>query len=281
VNHRLRVSGNPVVRFGGNAALSSTVPIQLFPNTNSPLTVLIAFDTFANDAQRCVVNWRIQDDLGNRGNLELMSALSNVGGNFGIHFGCNQADVTPSGSILNNTWAVMTVVVKSTGVAPKNVSIYQNGGAWPLTATGPGGCVPNKAGWLDAGQYVTGSVPLDIGARDNAPNGALDSFHKGDIGEILVYQGNLSDSDRTAIEGYLGNKYGQNVVPPPLTLQIQRAVQVFYPVFGSGGLVLRGTDNLTPPVKWVDVGVVPVVTGGYYIYTIPGIGNQYYELMPP
>ena len=64
MNHRLRVSGNPVVRFGGNAALSSTVPIQLFPNTNSPLTVLIAFDTFANDAQRCVVNWRIQDDLG-------------------------------------------------------------------------------------------------------------------------------------------------------------------------------------------------------------------------
>ncbi|MCX6925368.1 MAG: immunoglobulin domain-containing protein [Verrucomicrobia bacterium] len=273
------LSGNPVIRFGGNAMLSSSVPIQLFPNSNSPLTVIIAFDTFANSAQKCLVNWNIKDDLGNRGNMELSSAVNSAAGCFGIHMGCGQADVIPGGSVPNNTWEVMTIVIKSNGVAPQNVSIYQNGGAWPLNATGPGGCVPNKAGWLDAGQYVTGSSALDIGGRNDGGT-TFDNLHTGDIGEVLVYQGNLSDTDRATIQDYLGAKYGLNVAPPPINLQIQRAVQVSYPVFGSGGLVLRSTDSLTPPVNWVDVNVAPVISGGYYIYTIPIFGNQYYDLFP-
>ena len=274
-------TGNPVVLFSGNSILKSDRPIQLFPAPDSGLTIFTAFSTVANGGQKFVVNWGIQSD-GTRGNVELGYDIGNGAGegNFGLHLGCGQATIADPGTILNNQFAIMSTLVKSTGVAPNNVEIYKNGIARGLSANGPGGCPPNHAGWLNPGEYKTGEATLDIGARDDTGGGSLGSFHNGDIGEVIVFQGSLSEADRQAVEAYLGERYGLTVTPPPVVLGITRAVVLSFPA-SAFNYILEGTDSLVEPVQWSPVTESRVLAGDIFKVTIESVGKQYYRLRKP
>ena len=213
------LTGNKVVRFNGNVLLKSTLPIQLFPDVDSGLTIFTAFSTINNSGQKFVVNWGIKDENNNRGNVELGydTGMGGGVGNFGLHYGCGLATLTPENTIVNNEFAILSTLVKNSGAPPDNVEIYKNGTPPPLVRNGGAnsGCFPDHpaGGWLAPGEYSTGLATLDIGGRDDSGAGSFGDFHTGDIGEILVYQGTLSASDRTAVENYLGERYGVATTP--------------------------------------------------------------------
>ncbi|MDB6025410.1 MAG: putative two-component system sensor kinase, partial [Verrucomicrobiales bacterium] len=66
----------------------------------------------------------------------------------------------------------------------------------------------NSQGLLQ-GKIGDGGRPVRIGSRDN-----FESMLKGDLAEIILFNGTVPDSERTAIHNYLGSKYGINVIHP-------------------------------------------------------------------
>src|SRR6185437_5914854 len=64
-------------------------------------------------------------------------------------------------------------------------------------------------GWADSGAYPSTAASLAVGARGFSN----DAFHQGDIAEIIVFDRDLTDDERTAVETYLDDKYG--IAPSP------------------------------------------------------------------
>jgi hypothetical protein len=274
------LTGNRIVRFNGNAILKSSALLQLFTETNSGLSIFTAFSTPNNSGQKFLVNWGIKDLDNNRGNVELGYDTGNGAGvgNFGLHYGCGQATLAPADTVANNEFVIMSTLVKSAGDPPANVAIYKNGVPLLLAINGPGGCPPVHAGWLKPGEYQTGEAALDIGARDDSGAGSFGSYHIGDIGEVIVYRGTLSETDRAAVEQYLGDRYGLATGLPPIAMEIGRSVRLSYPL-AAFDHILEGADNPTGP--WTAVPNTPVIVGGQYQVVIEGPGNKYYQLRKP
>ena len=199
-------------------------------------------------------------------------------GNFGLHLGCGQATLAPANTIVNNEFVLMSTLVKSSGTPPDNVAIYKNGIPQPLVVNGPGGCPPNHAGWLAPGEYSTGLAPLDIGGRDDTGRGSFGSFMSGDIGEILVYQGTLSQTDREAVEKYLGERYAVATGVPPIKMTIGQCVRLRYPL-AAFDYILEGSDTAGGP--WTVVTNTRVTVGLEYQVVIDGYGKKYYQLRKP
>ena len=275
------LTGNQVLRFNGDALLKSTLSMQLFPESTSGLSIFVAFSSINVAGQKFLVNWGIADpDTGNRGNVELGSDAGALGaGNFGVHYGCGQASATQPNTIANNQFVIMSTLIKSAGEPPANVAIYKNGIAQLMVAGGPGGCPPNHAGWLAPGEYLTGEAPLDIGARDDTGRGSLGAYHNGDIGEVLIYRGTLSDDDRTAVEQYLGARYGIDTTPIPVELVDERCVKIRYSS-SAFEFALEGSSSLSP-AGWSAVTNQPVRVGDSMEVIIPRDGTMYYRLHKP
>jgi hypothetical protein len=276
------LAGAKVLRFNGDALLKSTVPMQLFPTTTSGLSLFAAFSAANTEGQRFILNWGIKVPETNvRGNLEWGYDTGNkVGsGNFGLHLGCGQGSTAPADTILSNQFAVLTTTVKSAGAPPANVAVFKNGVARPTELGGPGGCLPNHAGWLAPGEYSTGEAPLDIGGRDDTGAGTLNCFHEGDLAEMIVYQGTLSDADRAAVEQYLGVRYGINTTPTPVVLIDERCVKIRY----SSAAFEFGLENSSSlsPANWSAVTNKPVLVGNAMEVIIPHVGTKYYRLRKP
>ena len=100
------------------------------------------------------------------------------------------------------------------GSAPQNVQIFQNGVQQTVGAF-YGGNNPAYPGWLAAGQYTTGAYELEIGGRLYPTTSAFGAFFKGDISEVIIYQGTLTPYDQGQVESYLGSKYGVTMTAPP------------------------------------------------------------------
>ena len=275
------LTGNNVLRFNGNALMKSTLPMQLFPTTTSGLSLFVAFSTVNNDGQKFVLNWGIKDANNVRGNVEwgYDTGIGTGVGNFGLHFGCGQGTTAPENTIVNDEFAILSTLVKSSGAPPANVAVFKNGIALPTVVGGPAGCLPNHAGWLAPGEYSTGLAPLDIGGRDDTGAGSFGSFHNGDIGEILVYQGTLSDTDRQAVEHYLGLRFGIDTTPPPIVLVDERCVRIRYSS-AAVEFTLEETSSLNP-ANWGAVTPAPVVVGNSFEAIIPHVGTKYYRLRKP
>jgi len=66
----------------------------------------------------------------------------------------------------------------------------------------------DATGWPSAGSYGTDSRKLLVGARDDIDNGNYNSYHSGDIAEIMLFDVALDATARGALEASLKTKYG-------------------------------------------------------------------------
>ena len=302
------LSGNRAIRFDGqyNNVLCRTVPFQLFAETNSPVTMFTAFSSLDNAIQRYLVNLRVprihQSYYSNYpgwsasltawfNELSLgVDAGNRSAGNYGLHRAAGDSTFAPANTISNNQFNTMSVVIKSTGNAPTNLAIYQNGVSLPVTGFLEAGTRgPRDNGWLSAGHYPTGSTneggpyELRIGATRDSPlttgANAIGNVWFGDIGEVIIYTGELSDSDRAAVEDYLAQKYG--LAKPRLNIAaVGNDVVVSYPISAgtvlAGTYVLEKTANLNSPATWTPA--PPAISGTQYALTNAVTGQTYYRL---
>jgi hypothetical protein len=170
------IGGKPVVRFNG----SSTAMIStLFPIVSLPLTIfVVAKQTTGGTAQNFVA-------ARNGGGLsQTLSAYLSSGG-------------APSGYAGAPTATGPTVTTTS-------AHVYE----WVFAE-------PSKAGAngvVNSGDFPASRLGggITIGANGNV---TPSEYFNGDIAEVLVYGGNVSDTDRTAIREALGTKYGIDVTP--------------------------------------------------------------------
>jgi len=284
------------------------VPFQLFAETNSPVTMFTAFSGLDNAVQRYLVTLRVPRIAAsyysnypgwsssltawfNEMSLGVDAGNRSVG-NYGVHRAAGDSTFAPANTISNNQFYTMSLVAKSVGNAPTNLAIYQNGVSLPVAGFLEAGIRgPRDNGWLSAGHYPRGSTneggpyELRIGSTRDATlttgANAIGNVWFGDIGEVIIYTGELSDSDRAAVEDYLAQKYG--LAKPRLNIAATGTeVVVSYPV--SAGTVLAGTyvlekaTNLNSPVTWTPVTPGPAISGTEYSITNAVAGQTYYRL---
>jgi len=193
-------NGQPGINFDGLDVLTSNDDLQLFQSSSDGLTVFTIFRTSDNGSQRFIVTHNLDVSQGFE-NFELGydTGNQNGAGNFGLHRGNFEATVAPPDSVQNDELALFSVTVLPGGSPPDNVQIRKNGGARFVSV--------DNSGWLAAGDYRTDLAPLDIGARFDMSEGQSDAFHMGEIAEVIIYRGTLSDADRILVEDALLEKY--------------------------------------------------------------------------
>jgi hypothetical protein len=193
------IGTRPALRFDGTDRLVSTDNLQFFPTSSSPLTTFIVFNTTNADGQRFLLNQRVGTGATSQNfELGIDTGLSSGSGNLGLHRGSGNAVVSPVGTVTNNENIIFTTEVRAAGTSPANVGFFKNGA--DLTEAN------NVGGWLSAGSYYTSSAQLYVGARLGSA-GTLNSFHTGDIAEIIVVQSALTTEQRQGIERYLSERY--------------------------------------------------------------------------
>lgn len=232
------LNGRSVLRFDGSNDRLVASSMQLFTNSTAPVTTFVVFQSDNVTGQKFLLNHG--NVAGNTFELGYATGL-NASGNFGLHRGSSQAAVTPGGTIANSTWYYFTTVVKSSGSTPANVAFYRFGNA--LSAAN------DSNGWLSSGSYRTESTSLDIGYRNDNQTGSFSAFHDGDIAEIIVYQRELSDTERQHIEYYLATKWALSNPPLP---EIN--------VKGNSASIASG-DTTPSTTDHTDFGTVDVTSG--------------------
>ena len=121
-------------------------------------------------------------------------------GNFGIHRGNFNATIAQDGAVSNEQLVLFSTTVLPVEGPSSNIVIHRNGGSRFVRV--------DSEGWLGSGEYRTDAVPLDIGGRFEVDSGLANGLHDGDIAEIVVYRGNLSDAERVLVEDALLAKHG-------------------------------------------------------------------------
>jgi hypothetical protein len=189
-------NGRPVVRFDGVDDHLLTPAFSLFETGRSPLTVFVVFRTNSVASQRFLVQ-QPQKNCSSNFELGYRTGLASHA-NLGLHAGCSHAVVTQN-NLSAGVWYAMTIEVTDSGASPANVSFRKTGV--------PQVSVKNLQGWPAPGKYGTLQRKLVIAGRDDANNEGYNSFHDGDIAELLI----SSSSDvarRDETEAYLRAKYG-------------------------------------------------------------------------
>ena len=111
----------------------------------------------------------------------------------------------------------------------RNLSVIANQTIWNTTLQWDGNNVPLATGGLASAistrlGNATGSGG-GIGGADGVPNGSI--YAKCDVAELIVYNRTVTDSERTAVENYLTDKYNlvtgiedskENIIPEQFTL---------------------------------------------------------------
>ena len=97
---------------------------------------------------------------------------------------------------------------------------------------------------------------------------------------MIIYTGELADSERAAVEDYLAQKYG--LAKPRLNIGATgNDVVVSYPVSAgtvpAGTYVLEKATNLNS-VMWTPVIPGPAISGTQYSITNAVAGQTYYRL---
>lgn len=156
--------------------------------TNGGLTVFTVFRATDVSQQRFLM---VLPEVNCSNNFELgYSTGDGDRANFGIHSGCSNATLTQAD--IGTGFETMTVRVRPTLVRPDNVEIFRGGAQQSLEI--------DQSGWTDGGFYPTSSG-LTFGSR------GADGFHQGDIAEVLVFDRDLDEPERQAVEDYLRSKY--------------------------------------------------------------------------
>ena len=190
-------NGQPAVRFDGSNDYMTIPSFPLFSTSSSGLTVFTVFKPDAIPGQRFVL---MQPQVNCFNNFELGYRTGNTGdGNdFGIHAGCSRATVTQN-PIVDTNWHLYSTQVLTSGASPSNVRIFQDGTAHTVEKEGNG--------YVGAGSYGTAVRKLILAARDDNNNNGYNSFHDGDIAEVVIFSEALNSARRTLVENYLSAKY--------------------------------------------------------------------------
>jgi hypothetical protein len=191
------VGGKPAVRFDGTSMFLVVPSFALFPTSSSPLSIIMVLATTSLASQRFVL---MQPQTNCTNNFELGYRTGTASrANFGLHAGCSHADVTATN--IDMQWHVFTTVIAATGTKPSNVKFFIDGAQ---VATQ----LDDATGWPSAGSYGTEVRKLLVGARDDNDNGSYNSYHSGDVAEIMLFDVALDGIRRGAIELALKTKYG-------------------------------------------------------------------------
>lgn len=237
-----------VAALGNQAALSfdgsnrlSTEAFALFSNPGQGLTVFTVFAASNVDGQHYLLN----HGTGSNTNFELGIDDQNTGdGTFGLHRGSNNAVDTAAGAITASSFAIAATTVSSSATA---VNFWINGTDQNERILG--------SGWTPYGSYSTLSKPLDIGARNIQGTSTYDAWFQGQVAELIVYDHELTASERQSVETYLSAKYGLavggSVASGPTYTENGAAVTV------APALVLSDSDNASL------AGATVTITGNY------------------
>jgi hypothetical protein len=164
---------------------------------------------------------------------------------------------------------VSSLVIPSLGV-PHVVYVAMQGTAVSHYLDGQ----TNGTGVLVATLADNGDA-LAIGSRSD-----LVTKMKGDFAEIMIFGSALSDADRTAIDSYLGAKYGIVVGAPP-AISVVRAGANIALSWPTSSFILESITDLSGPT-WTGITNGIVSSGGTSTFSANPSGNrQFFRLRKP
>ncbi len=197
-----KINGLPTVYFDGSDRMSSIIMAPAITQGGSA-TVFTVFKSNNTSYQNFLV---YQGHVNCVNSIEIGITTGNqASGNYGVHSGCNKATVTGSGVAVNNSPAIMSLLLLSsplTSGVTSNIKIFKNGGN-ELTLNADSGGYNNGLGGL----YAKSNNYLVFGGRFYS--GLVDDCRfMGDIGEIIIFSRALNTEERSEVEKYLGKKWG-------------------------------------------------------------------------
>ena len=218
------LNGRSITRFNGTSTfLQSSATLPFYTSSTSGGSFFVVFMATSVASQRFLMTYQNQVTNTYCGTeSELGYTTGNGGqGNFGFHQGCSRATIATTGTIVTNTYVLMSYVLATTGTTPANSTIFKNGIS--LTPAN------DQTGFYSAGSYpsANNSRYLNIGARIFNGSQATDCWHSGDIAEIIWYRTPLSTTERQGVETYLSSKW--NISVPTQALPLTHAFVITRP----------------------------------------------------
>lgn len=209
------LNGKSITRWNGTSTfLQSSATLPFYTSSTSGGSFFVVFMATTVASQRFLMTY--QNQVANTycgTESELGYTTGNGGqGNFGLHQGCSRATVAATGTIVTNSYVLMSYVLSTTGTTPANSTIFKNGVS--LTPAN------DQTGFYSAGSYPSANNArfLNIGARVFNGTQPTDCWHSGDIAEIIWYRTPLSTTERQGIESYLSSKWNISVPTQALPL---------------------------------------------------------------
>ncbi|TGV04606.1 choice-of-anchor D domain-containing protein [Flavivirga rizhaonensis] len=182
---------NPILRFSGNSFYNLGNPSQLDlqPNTDEMTIITVVVTggattgTVFGKSNSSTRNYQVWFGTTDR---VLHHTLGRQGGNQAVRWGTIYALNEPK---------ITTGVVSNTGNSLTRLSPYVNGVADPA----------DRNDGTSTGNSVTDVL---VGARRDGTNSGSGYRYNGDIAEIIMYDRDLSSTERQKVESYLSIKYG-------------------------------------------------------------------------
>ena len=209
------LNGQSITRWNGTSTvLQSSATLPFYTSSTSGGSFFVVFMATTVASQRFLMTYQNQTANTYCGTeSELGYTTGNGGqGNFGLHQGCSRATVAATGTIVINSYVLMSYILGTTGTTPANSTIFKNGVS--LTPAN------DQTGFYSAGSYPSANNArfLNIGARIFNGTNPTDCWHSGDIAELIWYRTPLSTTERQGVESYLSSKWNISVPTQALPL---------------------------------------------------------------
>ena len=237
------LNGRSITRFNGTSTfLQSSATLPFYTSSTSGGSFFVVFMATTVTTQRFLMTYQNQVTNTYCGTeSELGYTTGNNGqGNFGMHQGCSRATIAASGTIVINSYVLMSYILATTGTTPANSTIFKNG-----TSLTPSN---DQTGFYSAGSYPSANNArfLNIGARVFNGSQATDCWHSGDIAELIWYRTPVTTTERQGIESYLSSKW--NISVPTQALPFTHPFSSIRPFSRTFNVV----DFTATPEYWFD-----------------------------
>ncbi len=199
------INGLPSVDFNGNSALAVS-DFNILGQTKS-FTIFVVFKP-DNIANRTSILSNGVDTSGQFMQVNFSFSIADTDGRLGIHNGSGFSLKSSTPQVVQDEAMIATFVNKYEGSFPLTSTFYKNGSSYTIGASN------NATGEVLAqgGSYST-TTPLFIaGYNDGTWDGVAGSVTpggmlNGQIGEIIIINKALNNSDREDVEKYLSQKW--------------------------------------------------------------------------
>ncbi|EEF61560.1 LamG-like jellyroll fold domain-containing protein [Pedosphaera parvula] len=192
------VNGNPAVHFDGiSQVLEISNNPSLYSDRDFTIYLLLSVDSLG------VVHGPISKAQTNiPASFDFQIAKTSGRLNFVRGNGSGYNSFSPTaGALSAGQYYLLSIVMRGT-----NALMYQNGNFFANAAY--------TAGFGDAGSAVRIGMRQDLGTK-----------FQGNLAEVMLFRGAVSDSEKTAIDNYLGSKYGISIIPLAITQQPSNVTQ--------------------------------------------------------